>query len=235
MGGVISAVTGIIDLVHTIKSNKKKDKLNDDIEKKKDIMKPIIPPKFYSTIEARRKNVKKGPYTVEAMAKSLKDDLIPVGYSLEQLSEIGFGADVDEYKRRHKQTREEDKKNLINGLTELKKKIQKGFIDRKDLSEEDKNIIKKNNLFDPAENKKYVEQLDSWIDLARREALSEEVLDNMLSLFNLKISGYQDALRSEELKKQNKEMIDNAVLSEDKKVLNSVKRAFADGYGINKF
>ena len=44
MGGVISAVTGIIDLVHTIKSNKKKDKLNDDIEKKKDIMKPIIPP-----------------------------------------------------------------------------------------------------------------------------------------------------------------------------------------------
>ena len=169
------------------------------------------------------------------MSKSLKDDLVPVGYSLEQLSEIGFGADVDEYKRRHKQTREEDKKNLINGLTELKKKIQKGFIDRKDLSEEDKNIIKKNNLFDPAENKKYVEQLDSWIDLARREALSEEVLDNMLSLFNLKISGYQDALRSEELKKQNKEMIDNAVLSEDKKVLNSVKRAFADGYGINKF
>ena len=90
-------------------------------------------------------------------------------------------------------------------------------------------------MFDPVENKKYVDQLDSWIDLAKREALSEEVLDNMLSLFNLKINGYQDALRSEELKKQNKEMIDNAVLSEDKKVLNSVKRAFANGYGINKF
>ena len=235
MGIVFGVVNGVIDLVHTIKSNKEKDKLDDDIIKKKDIMKPIVPPKYYSTIEARRKNVKKGPYTVEAMAKSLKDDLIPVGYSLEQLRKIGFGADVDEYERRHKRARYEDNKNLINGLRKIKKEIQKGFIDRKDLSEEDKFIIRKNNLFDPVENKKYVEKLDSWIDLARRDVLNEEVLDNMLSVFNLKINSYQDALRSEELKKQNKEMIDNAVLSEDKKVLNSVKRAFANGYGINKF
>ena len=235
MGIVFGVVNGVIDLVHTIKSNKEKDKLDDDIIKKKDIMKPIVPPKYYSTIEARRKNVKKGPYTVEAMAESLKDDLIPVGYSLEQLRKIGFSTDVDEYEKRHKRIRDEDKKNLINGLTKLKKEIQKGFIDRKDLSEEDKFIIKKNNLFDPVENKKYVEKLDSWIDLAKRDVLSGEVLDNMLSVFNLKLNGYQDALRNEELRKQNKQMIDNAVLSQDKKVLNSVKRAFADGYGINKF
>ena len=235
MGTVFGVVSGIINLVHTIKSNKEKDKLDENIVKKKDIMKPIVPPKYYSTIEARRKNVKKGPYTVEAMAKSLKDDLIPVGYSIEQLRKIGFGADVDEYERRHKQVRDEDDKNLINGLTKLKKEIQKGFIDRKDLSEEDKVIIKKNNLFDPVENKKYVEKLDSWIDLAKRDVLSEEVLDNMLSVFNLKINGYQDALRSEELRKQNEQMIDNAVLSQDKKVLDSVKRAFANGYGIRKF
>ena len=143
MGIVFGAITGIINLVHTIKSNNKKDKLDEDIVKKKDIMKPIAPPKYYSTIEARRKNVTKGPYTVEAMARSLKDDLIPVGYSLEQLRKIGFGADVDEYERRHKQMRDEDNKNLINGLTKLKKEIQKGFIDRKDLSEEDKIVIKK--------------------------------------------------------------------------------------------
>ena len=85
------------------------------------------------------------------------------------------------------------------------------------------------------ENQKYVNKLDSWIDLAKRDVLTEEVLDNMLSVFNLKLDGYQDALRSEELKKQNEQMIDNAVLSQDKKVLNSVKRAFANGYGINKF
>ena len=234
MGIVFGVVTGIINLVHTIKSNKKKDKLDNDIIKKKDIIKPIVPPKYYSTIEARRKNVKKGPYTVEAIAESLKDDLIPVGYSLEQLRKIGFGADVDEYERRHKQRREEDNRNLIDGLEKLRKEIQKGFIDRNDLSEEDKEIIRKNKLFDPLQTKKYIEKIDSWIDLAKRDVLSVEVLDDMLAIFNLKLDGYQDALRSENLPKQNKELVDNAVLNRDKKVLDSVKRAFANGYGIKK-
>ena len=72
MGIVFGVVNGIIYLVHTVKENKKKDKLDQDIIKKKDIIKPIAPPKYYSMIEARRKNVKKGPYTVEAMAESLK-------------------------------------------------------------------------------------------------------------------------------------------------------------------
>ena len=140
-----------------------------------------------------------------------------------------------EYEKRHKRRREEDNRNLIKGLEKLKKEIQKGFIDRNDLSEEDKEIIKKNNLFDPIENKKYIEKLDSWIDLAKRDVLSVEVLDNMLSIFNLKLDGYQDALRNENLKQQNKALIDNAVLNRDKKVLDSVKRAFANGYGIKKF
>ena len=235
MGIVFGVVNGIINLEHTVKENKKKDKLDENIVKKKDIIKPIAPPKYYATIEARRKNVKKGPYTVEGIAQSLKDDLIPVGYSLEQLRKIGFGADVDEYDKRHKKRREEDNRNLIEGLKKLKKEIQKGFVDRNDLSEEDKKIINKNNLFDPVENEKYVKKIDSWIDLAKRDALSVEVLDNMLSVFNLKLDGYQDALRNENLKQQNQALIDNAVLNRDKKVLDSVKRAFANGYGIKKF
>ena len=235
MGIVFGVVNGIINLVHTVKENKKKDKLDQDIVKKKDIIKPIAPPKYYATIEARRKNVKKGPYTVEAISQSLKDDLIPVGYSLEQLRKIGFGADVDEYEKRHKQRRQEDNNNLIEGLEKLKKEIQKGFVDRNDLSEEDKKIINKNNLFDPVENEKYVKKIDGWIDLAKRDALSVEVLDNMISVFNLKLDGYQDALRNENLKQQNQALIDNAVLNRDKKVLDSVKRTFANGYGIKKF
>ena len=235
MGIVFGVVNGIINLVHTVKENKKKDKLDQDIIKKKDILKPIAPPKYYSTIEARRKNVKDGPYSVEGIALSLKNDLIPVGYSLEQLRKIGFGADVTEYEKRHKRRREEDNRNLIEGLEKLRKEIKKGFIDRNDLSEEDKEMIKKNKLFDPEENKKYIEKLDSWIDLAKRDVLSVEVLDNMLSIFNTKIDGYQDGLRSAALEKQNKQLVDNAVLNRDKKVLDSVKRAFANGYGIKKF
>ena len=235
MGIVFGVVNGIINLVHTVKENKKKDKLNQDIIKKKDIVKPIAPPKYYSTIESRRKNVKDGPYSVEGISDSLKNDLIPVGYSLEQLRKIGFGADVDEYEKRHKKIRDDDNKNLIEGLEKLRKEIKKGFVDRDDLSEEDREIINKNKLFDPEENQKYINKIDSWIDLAKRDVLTVDVLDSMLSIFNLKMDGYQDAIRNESLKKQNQALIDNAVLNRDKKVLDSVKRAFANGYGIKKF
>ena len=235
MGIVFGVVNGIINLVHTVKENKKKDKLDQDIIKKKDIIKPIAPPKYYATIEARRKNVKDGPYTVEGIALSLKNDLIPVGYSLEQLRKIGFGADVTEYEKRHKNIRETDNQNLIEGLQKLRKEIKKGFVDRKDLSENDLEMIKKNGLFDPEENRKYIEKIDSWIDLAKRNVLTVDVLDNMLSIFNMKIDGYQDGLRALDLEKRNRQLIDNAVLNRDKKVLDSVKRAFANGYGIKKF
>ena len=235
MGIVFGVVNGIINLVHTVKENKKKDKLNQDIIKKKDIVKPIAPPKYYSTIESRRKNVKDGPYSVEGISLSLKNDLIPVGYSLEQLRKIGFGADVDEYEKRHKKIRDDDNKSLIEGLEKLRKEIKKGFVNRDDLSEEDREVINQNKLFDPEENQKYINKIDSWIDLAKRDVLSVDVLDSMLSIFNLKLDGYQDALRNESLKKQNQTLIDNAVLNRDKKVLDSVKRAFANGYGIKKF
>ena len=235
MGLIVSVATSIYNLVNTVKQNKKKDKIDEDTIKKKDITKPIVPPKYYPTIEARRKNVKDGPYTVEAIAGSLKNDLIPVGYSLEQLRKIGFGADVTEYEKRHKNRRETDNKNLVEGLEKLKKEIQKGIVSDKDMSQEDKELLKKYDIFNPVERAKYITKLDQWIDLGKKDALSVEVLDNMLSAFNLKIEGYQDALHQEALKKQNQQLVDNAVLNRDKKVLQSVKRAFADGYGIRRF
>ena len=44
MGIVFGVVNAIINLVHTVKENKKKDKLDQDIIKKRDIVKPIAPP-----------------------------------------------------------------------------------------------------------------------------------------------------------------------------------------------
>ena len=169
MGIIFSVTNSIINLVHTVKQNKKKDKLDQDIIKKKDIVKPIAPPKYYPTIEARRKNVKHGPYTVEAMAESLKNDLIPVGYSLEQLRKIGFGADVTEYEKRHKHRREEDNKNLVEGLELLKKEIQKGLVDDENMSQQDKELLKKYDIFNPLERAKYISKLNEWIDLGKRD------------------------------------------------------------------
>ena len=235
MGIIVSAVIGVVNLVHTIKSDKKKDKIDQDLIKKKDIVKPLAPPKYYPTIESRRKNVKDGPYSVEGIADSLKNDLIPVGYSIEQLRKIGFGADVDEYEKRQKQTKDDNNQNLIDGLEKLKKEIKKGFVNRDDLTEEDREIINKNKLFNPEENQKYIDKINSWIDLARKDTLSDSVLDSMLYIFNMKLNTFQDALKGENLKKQNQALIDDAVLNEDKKVLDSVKRAFVNGYGIKKF
>ena len=130
MGIIVSVAVAITSLVVTIQQDKKKDKIVQNDEKKANILKPIVPPKYYSTIEARRKNVKAGTYTVEAMASSLKNDLVPVGYSLEQLRKIGFGADVTEYERRHKERREADNKHLIEGLEKLKKEIERFCLER---------------------------------------------------------------------------------------------------------
>ena len=235
MGTLFSLTTAIMDQANKIKTDQRKDKLENDLRKKDNIIKPIAPPKYYTTIEARRKNVKTGPYSVEGIVMSLKNDLIPVGYSLEQLRKIGFGADVTEYENKHKNRMNEDNNNLIDGLKKLKKEIKKGFVNRDDLSEQDKNIINKNGLLDPSENQKYIKKIDAWLDLAKNNTLSSDTLDNMLSIFNTKLDGYQDALRSDELRQRNEQLINNAVLSRDKKVLDSVKRAFSNGYGIKKF
>ena len=234
MGLIVSAVTSVVNLVVKVKQDKKKDKLEAEEAKKEDIIKPIVPPKYYSTIEPRRQNVKEGPYTVEAIAASLRNDLVPVGYSLEQLRKAGFGADVREYERRNRERREENNKNLIDGLETLKKEIEKGFVSEENMSREDRDLLKKYNIFNPVERAKYINKIDQWIDLAKKEVLSEDALNNMIAVFNLRIDDYNDALRQEAIKKQNQQIIDNAVLSRDRKVLNSVKTAFRNGYGITK-
>ena len=231
MGQIGSIVFSIIDLVEKVKQDKHKDKLEEEEAKKEDIVKPIVPPKYYSTIEARRKNVKDGPYTVEAIASSLKNDLIPIGYSLEQLKEVGFGADVDEYERRKKErTDTNKKKKLISGLEELKKQINEGIVSKDDMSQEDKELFKKHDIFNPVERAKYIKQIDAWIDLAKHEALSDSVLDNMVSIMNLKVDDYNDTLKQNIINKQNQQLVDNAILKSDQKILNSVKRAFNNGY-----
>ena len=230
MGVIMSLSWNIMQTVLTIKENKEKDKIDADDVKKRDIIKPIAPPKYYSTIEARRRNVKDGPYSVEGIADSLKNDLIPVGYSLEQLQKVGFGADVREYQRRKKERIEADQKDLIEGLEKLKKELEKGIVEQKDLSEEDKELIKKNDIFNPIQRAKYIATVNNWLELAHRGVLGDDALNSMLKVLHYRIDDYQDAIKEQQINKQNQELIDNAVLNRDKKVLDSVKRAFKHGY-----
>ena len=230
MGLIVSLAWNITNTIIKIKENKKKDEIDADTAKEKDIVKPIAPPKYYSTIEARRRNVKDGPYSVEGIADSLKNNLIPIGYSVEQLRKIGFGADVREYERRKKERIDKDNNDLIEGLEKLKKEIEKGIVEQKDLSEEDKELIKRKNIFNLEKKEKYISMINNWLGLAHRGILGDYALNSMLKVLNFRIDDYQDAIKESQIKKQNQELIDNAVLNRDKKILDSVKRAFRHGY-----
>ena len=230
MGMILSTTMNVIQLVDRINKDKEKDDIQEEEIKREDILKPIEPPKYYSTIEARKNNVKDGPYTVEAISESLKNNLVPIGYSLEQLEKVGFSADVREFKRRRDKRNENYKKDLVEGLENLKKEIEKGIVSQNDLTQEDRDLIKKNNILNPIQRGEYINKLDRWISLAKKDVLSPDVLGDMTKILNFKISDYRDVITQENIRKQNRQIVDNAVLNRDKKILNSVKRAFRNGY-----
>ena len=229
MGIIYTVVTESIELAEKVKNDKRKDQFIAEEQQKDDIIKPVEPPKYYQTIAARKENVKEGPYTVEAIAESLNNGLVPVGYSLEQLKKVGFGANVREYERREKEEREDDRKNLVESLKKLKEEMI-NFVSEKDMSEKDKEIIKKYNILDSETRAKYIKLITRWIGLAEKDALSVDVLNDMINAFNLRIRDYNDSLKAEKLKKQHRKLVDDAVLSREKKILHSVKRAFRNGY-----
>ena len=197
-------------------------------------MKPIVPPQYYKTIEERNKNVKSGPYSTKGITDSLSQDLIPTGYSLEQLSTIGFGANVEEFRKKRKEKQETNRTSLIHGLEKIKDKLKHGLIDSDDLSQYDKDLMRKYKILDPDREKEYIERLENWIDLAKKDLLDEKVLDNMISFLTLKTEDIQDALKEDDIRTQNRELVDKAVTEKDAKILQSVQRAFSHGLGINR-
>ena len=235
MGIIVSITLQIINLVEKVKVDKKKDEIEAEKDKKEAIIKPIAPPQYYKTIEARRQNVKSGPYSVEGIVNSLKNDLIPVGYSLEQLSMIGFGANVTEFKKKRKEERDINRKNLIEGLEKIRDKLKSGLIDTNDLSQEDKELMKKYKILNDDQKEKYINMINNWIELAKNDTFSLKVLDNMIDFLNLKTGDINDALKQDAIRKQNIALVDDAVERRDKKVLESVQRALEHGFGINKF
>jgi hypothetical protein len=99
MGQAVSFVTSIINTATKLRAEAKQDELDADRRKQDKIKTPIEPPKFYKNIEERALIIKdeKNPYSVESIKQSLNRDVVPVGYSLEQLSTVGFDDSVHPY------------------------------------------------------------------------------------------------------------------------------------------
>ena len=219
-----SLVDQTFEVIEKAELDKKKDEIIDKELQKDAIQKPIAPPKYYTTIQARRDNVKEGPYTVEAISESLRNDVVPVGYSLEQLRKVGFGADVREFIRRDEDRRKNKNTELINNLERLKTEME-NFVNNNNISQKDRDIINKYDLFDELSRSKYIAKVTRFIKLAKEDKLSYDVLDEMTKAFGLKIDDYNDALEAERLKDEHKRLVDETVLTRDKKVLEAVKRA----------
>ena len=219
-----SLVDQTFEVIEKAESDKRKDEIiNKELERDA-IQKPITPPKYYTTLQARRENVKTGPYTVEAISESLRNDVIPTGYSLEQLRKVGFGTDVRLFLERDTNRRKNKNNELINNLERLEKEME-NFVNSNNISQRDKDIIRKYDLFDELSRSKYLSKIRRFIKLAKEDKLSYEVLDDMTKTFSLKIDDYNDALEAERLKQDHRRLVDETVLTRDKKVLEAVKRA----------
>ena len=229
MGITYTIINETMDLVEKTHVDKRKDELKRQQVEEEKIKKPIIPPKYYKTIEARKANVTTGPYTVEAISESLRNDVIPVGYSLEQLRKVGFSGEVREYERRENDRRKSKNDELIKNLERLQKEME-NFVNSNNISQKDKDIIKKYDVFDELSRRKYIAKIDKFLNLAKENKLSYEVLDEMTKTLGLKIDDYNDALEAERLKQEHRDLVDQSVSVRDKKVLQSVKRALRNGH-----
>jgi len=98
MGAIVSLVTGVINLAKNIKVEVDREKNRGLQKEAARLSNPIKPPQPWPTLEARRKNVKNGPYSVEGIRESLQNLVLPAGWSEEQLINVGFEDEVGKYR-----------------------------------------------------------------------------------------------------------------------------------------
>ena len=148
---------------------------------------------------------------------------------MEQLRKVGFGADVREFIRRDEDRRKSKNDELVRSLERLKEEME-NFVNNNNISQRDKDIIKKYDIMDELSRRKYINKITNFIKLGKENKLSYKVLNDMTKTFGLKIDDYNDALQAEKLKQDHRALVDESVLTRDKKVLESVKRALRNGH-----
>jgi len=119
MGGVVSVVQAAINLGKQVKVENDRVKNRKLDKEAARLAKPIIPPQPWGTLEARRKNVEKGPYTIDSIRDSLRDGVLPAGWSEEQLSNVGFETEIKKYQELLLKDRNDLRKSFGTTLSAL--------------------------------------------------------------------------------------------------------------------
>jgi hypothetical protein len=224
MGQLISLIVGVIKTATQLRSQVKQDEIDADRRKQDKIKTPITPPKFYKTIEERKTVVKDdtSPYSVTSIKTSLENDVIPTGYSLEQLTDVGFTDDVREYNKRRNAMKDDLKKEFISVLDKIESEIKKGF---NDLSKEDRELFDKMKVIDEPSRNKILEKLAQWKKQINSDTVSTSMIDTVIELLKSRVDMIQDVFSSGEIDKKIQEQVDSAERLKTSQALKLVRRA----------
>jgi len=108
VGAVSTGVTSLISIITTVLDRAaaaEQARLDKETEAARESAAALVnaahPPYFYPGISARARNPNiPFEYTAEGIEQTLEKDIIPVGYSLSQLEQVGFKHWVDRYRNR---------------------------------------------------------------------------------------------------------------------------------------
>jgi len=224
MGQIISFITDIIKTVTKLKTEVKQDEFDEEKKKIEKIKAPVEPPKFYKSIEERNAVIKDqaNPYSVTAIKESLKNDTVPVGYSLEQLSDVGFDDSVSEFTKRRNERLAELKKKFTTIVGKIEDEINKGF---GDLSSDDRALFKKMGVLDDSRKTEILEKLDMWKKRVDSNTVSTQMIDEIIELLKGRVDLIQDVFSSGEFDKKIQEQIEDSQRKKTSQALMVVRRA----------
>jgi hypothetical protein len=224
MGQLISLIVGVIKTATQLRTEVKQDELDEDRRKQDKIKMPITPPKFYKTIQERKTVVKdeSNPYSVVSIKSSLKNDVIPSGYSLEQLTDVGFTEDVREYNQRRDEMKNDLKKEFISVLDKIEAEIKKGF---EDLSKDDRELFDKIGVIDEPSRNKILEKLSQWKKQINSDTVTTSMIDTVIEILKNRVDMIQDVFSSGEIDKKIQEQVDAAERLKTSQALKLVRRA----------
>lgn len=224
MSTFIALASSIIDAVKGFRDNARQDERDADRRRLDSIKEPIPPPRFYRTIALRDKNVMDSadPYSTMSIRDSLRNDVIPTGYSLEQLSSVGFSEEVNSYKKRRGERIMNQRKVLKDSLHSVVNLLQKSF---PDLAEDDKRALQQAGLFNDRDVQDLVSKVKRWIMAVDKNQLDSQTATDILQIVQSRLELTQDALDRFQLDKDIQDKISEAQGKRDNTILEFVQRS----------
>jgi hypothetical protein len=193
MAAIIGFITQIINAASKWRKDAREDAEREERLRLDRNRKPISPPKYYLSLDERNKNVTDpdDPYSSKSISASLDRDTIPIGYSLEQLSPIGFKTEVDNFIKRKEIRTKENKLAVNEAMIDLRDALVSGFTN---LSDKDRSTLLQAGLLDKKKDKELSDQLTVFINRLDKDEADISTIDNIIKIVRLRANITQDAL-----------------------------------------